>query len=136
MASNLAAQATALKTALETISGATVSKGDYRFLLTAGAYAFVLWPGTGEMRDMAMGGEWQYENTISADAFIRNTGDPATWGALTFALADSVFDALDADETLSGTVQAVDADCEFRGEVEINGTPWMWMVFTFRTVQF
>lgn len=136
MASNLAAQATALVTLLGGITGATASKGDYRILLTATSYAFVLWLDTAEMGDIGMGGVWGYDHVITADAFIRNTGDPATWGALTFTLVDSVLDALDGNETLDGTVQSVTAAAEFRGEVEISGTAWMWMVFRFPTQQF
>ena len=136
MSSNLAAQAAVLKTTLGAITGATASTGDYGILISAVSYAFVIWPGTGDMHDIGMGGVWGYDDAMMADAFVRDTGTPESTGLACFTLVDAVKDAVDGNETLTNTCQIVRVEYDYQGQVEISGQPWHWLTFRFPTEQF
>jgi hypothetical protein len=131
MASNLATVVAALKTRLETISGTVVGYCDYSVLNQGKLISFVLWPDSGDMHDIGMGGVWGYTDAIVGEAFIRDTRVLSTWGLSVFTLVDSVKDAIDADETLGSTVDAVAAQYTWTAEAEINGTAYKVVTFRF-----
>lgn len=136
MSSNLATVVAALKTRLETITGVTVGYCDYSILSRGPLIGIVLWPESGDMHDIAMGGVWGYKDTIIGEAFIADVGDLNAWGLDVFELVDSVKDAIDADETLGDTVDSVNVEYSWGGEGEIGGTARKLVTFRFNVEVF
>jgi hypothetical protein len=136
MSSSLAAQAAALQTTLDAITDASCTTGDYGIMISATKYALVLWPGSGDMHDIGMGGVWGYDDVIYADAFIHTEGDAEVSGLACFTLVDEVKDAIDGDETLGATCQAIKVEYDYQGQVEISEAAWHWIIFRFPIEQF
>ena len=139
MATNVAAQADALEVILEAITGGTASQGDYGILASAGNYAFVIWPGSGGPERDTMANGWQYVNHFGVEAFSRVSGDAVGAGELSFDIIDAVNAALVADDTLTGTCNAVEAvGYEFQGQIKLGerGPTWRSSMLDIETIKF
>ena len=139
MATNVAAQADALEVILEAITGGTASQGDYGILASAGNYAFVIWPGSGGPERDTMSNGWSYVNHFHVEAFSRVKGAAVAAGQLSFDIIDAVNAALIADDTLTGTCDAVQtAGYEFQGQGRMaeRSPTWRYFMLDIETIKF